>query len=98
MMEQSSGREKGHYWAIGFAISFPICFTIGLILKNIALGTSIGLVVGFSLGLILEKSFNKNPVKLSKDEIKKRKKIAWSLIIVGIEMMLFFALTYFSKN
>jgi len=98
MMEQSSRHEKGHYWAIGFAISFPICFTIGLILEKIALGTSIGLIVGFSLGLILERKINKNPIELSKDEIKKRKKVAWSLIIVGAVMMVFFTLIYFLNN
>ena len=95
MMEQSSRHEKGHYWAIGFAISFPICFTIGLILGKIAIGTSIGLIVGFSLGLLLEKRFNKNPVVLNKEELRKRKKITFVLFLVGILVLALIALSNF---
>ena len=43
-MENLKKYEKGHFVGIGFAILFPICFTIGLILERIALGVAIGLI------------------------------------------------------
>lgn len=95
MMEQSSRHEKGHYWAIGYAIGFPLCFTTGLIFNKLAIGTAAGLLVGFTLGLILEKKFNKNPVVLNKEELRKRKKITFVLFLVGILVLALIALSNF---
>ena len=94
-MENSKKYEKGHYWAIGFAIAFPICFTIGLILKRIEIGVAIGLLVGFSLGLILEKKYNKSPKELSAQEIRKRKLNALLLLGLGTLSLIIVSLIYF---
>ncbi|MCG6913254.1 hypothetical protein LJE86_05005 [bacterium BMS3Abin03] len=97
-MDSSKKYEKGHYWAIGFAIAFPICFTIGLILKRIEFGAAIGLLVGFSLGLILEKRYNKSPKELSEQEIKKRKFNALLLFGLATMTLIIVSLIYFLKK
>ncbi|WP_319508975.1 hypothetical protein [uncultured Methanolobus sp.] len=80
---------KGHFIAIGMAIGIPLGIPIGLLLGMIAIGPAIGVAIGVGIGTYLEKKHNPNPLPMTIEEEKQRKKIL--LALGGIFLLGLFA-------
>ncbi len=82
--------KEGHFLGIGIVIGLPIGIPTSLIIGNIALGPAIGIPIGLLIGSLLEKKLNPNPIELKNEEIKKQKRILWSIAIISIIILILF--------
>lgn len=87
--------KKGHFFGLGIAIGIPLGMPIGLALGNIGIGPAIGAIIGIPIGFALEKKNNPHPIPLTKEEKRKKKKIASILIGAGIILFSIFAMLFF---
>ena len=77
-------------WYFLSVVGLPIGVPTALILGNIALGPAIGIPIGLLMGSLLEKKLNPNPIELKNEEIKKQKRILWSIAIISIIILILF--------
>ncbi|WP_319508769.1 hypothetical protein [uncultured Methanolobus sp.] len=76
---QEKRYPKGHFIAVGMVIGIPLGIPIGLLLGMIAIGPAIGVAIGVGIGTYLEKKYNPNPLPMTVEEEKQRKKILLAL-------------------
>lgn len=65
--------------AIGIAIGIPLGIPIGLLLDMIAIGPAIGVALGAGIGAYMEKKYNPDPLPISAEDDKQRKKVILAL-------------------
>ena len=98
MVDKEKKYKKGHFIGIGLAIGIPIGIPIGIAMGNIALGPAMGLPIGLAIGYAMESKYNPKPIELTSEEKEKQNK--WSLISIGIGLLVLAAIVYlyFSKT
>ncbi len=97
-MNEVKRYRKGHFLAIGLAAGIPLGIPIGLILGNIALGPAIGVAFGLIIGMALEKSLNKNPLPLTKRQVREQKKRFAIVASIGFVLFMILILVYFYQS
>lgn len=71
---------------MGIAIGLPVGIPIGLALGNISIGPAIGMSIGVAVGLVMEKKYNKEPLKGESNILPKNMTIL--SIILGSAVLL----------
>ncbi|WP_406656217.1 hypothetical protein V7O62_10180 [Methanolobus sp. ZRKC2] len=88
---QEKRYPKGHFMSVGIVIGLPLGIPIGLLLGMIAIGPAIGVVLGVVVGAYLEKKYNPNPLPITPEDEKRRKKVILILSVIFLIGVLSFA-------
>ena len=70
---EDKGHPRGRLLGYSTVLGLPAGMPFGLALGNISWGPSFGLALGLLIGLMLETKYNKNPRRLTEEEVKMRK-------------------------
>ncbi|MCQ6962514.1 DUF1269 domain-containing protein [Methanolobus chelungpuianus] len=76
---QEKRYPRGHFMAVGMAIGIPLGLPIGLLIDMIVIGPLIGVAIGAGIGAYMEKKYNPNPLPISVEDDRQRKKIILAL-------------------
>ena len=90
MGQKNKRYKKGHFIGLGMVLGIPLGIPIGLAIGSIAIGPAIGVAIGLAIGAAMEQKYNKNPIELAPDEMRKQKK--WGAIFAGIGLVIFIIL------
>ena len=87
--------KQGHFIGLGMAIGIPLGMPIGLAMGNIALGPVLGVALGIPIGVAMEKKNNPNPILLTAEEKKVKKRNLLIVLSIGVIMLATGVITYF---
>lgn len=76
---QDKRYPKNHFMAVGMAVGIPLGIPMGLLLDMIVIGPLIGVALGAGIGVYLEKKYNPNPLQISVEDDRQRKKVILAL-------------------